>query len=36
MKDLETGEDFRQGEHGGNSGSSKHFDIVWQRQECKH
>lgn len=29
-------EDFRQGEQDGYSGTSKHFDVVWQRQECKH
>lgn len=36
MRDMEIAEDFRQGEHGRNSGNSKHFDTVWQRQEYKH
>lgn len=33
---METAEDFRQEEQAGNSGSSKHFDTMWQRQKCKH
>ena len=36
VRDGETAEDFRQEGQAGNFGSSKPFDTVCQRQECKH